>query len=64
MKKGLKLSEYGVFNGKKVIASKTEKDVYNALGMDYIKPELRENKGEIEAAIKSFNKSWAGGKEL
>lgn len=54
IKKGLKLSEYGVFKGKKLIASKTEKDVYNALGMDYIAPEQRENKGEIENAIKRF----------
>jgi len=53
-KKGLKLSEYGVFRGKKVVASRTEKDVYNALGMDYIKPESRENEGEIEAAINGF----------
>ncbi len=55
IKKGLKLSEYGVFKGEEVVASKTEKDVYNALGLSYIEPELRENKGEIEAAIKSFN---------
>jgi len=55
IKKGLKLSEYGVFKGKKVLASKTEEEVYNALGLDYIEPELRENKGEIEAAIKSFS---------
>ncbi|MDP2973537.1 MAG: helix-hairpin-helix domain-containing protein, partial [Candidatus Diapherotrites archaeon] len=56
MKKGLKLSEYGVFKGSKVIASKTEEDVYNAIGLDYIKPELRENEGEIEAALASFKK--------
>lgn len=56
IKKGLKLSEYGVFKGGKVIASKTEGEVYNSLGLDYIKPELRENEGEIEAAINSFEK--------
>ncbi len=57
IKKGFKLNEYGVFDkAGRVVASKTEKDVYNALGMDYILPELRENKGEIEAAIKSFDK--------
>jgi len=54
--KGLKLSEYGVFRGSKLIASKTEKDVYNALGLDYIAPELRENEGEIEKAMESFEK--------
>ena len=52
IKKGLKLSEYGVFKGKKQIAGKTEEDVYRALGMDYIEPEMREMRGEIEAAQK------------
>jgi len=56
IKKGLKLSEYGVFKDGKVIASKTEKEVYNALGLDFVEPEQRENKGEIEAALKSFAK--------
>jgi DNA polymerase (family 10) len=59
IKKGLKLSEYGVFRGKKVVASKTEKEVYDALGLDYIKPELRENEGEIEKAMDSFSKKKA-----
>ena len=56
IKKGLKLSEYGVFKQGKVVASKTEKQVYNALGLSYVKPELRENEGEIEKAMKSFSK--------
>ncbi len=56
IKKGLKLSEYGVFKNQKVVASKTEKDVYNALGLAYIKPELRENEGEIEEAMERFQK--------
>jgi DNA polymerase (family 10) len=53
IKKGLKLSEYGVFKrkGNKRIAGKTEEGFYNALGMPYIEPEMRENTGEIEAAI-------------
>lgn len=50
--KGLKLNEYGVFKGKKVIAGRTEKGVYNVLGMEFIPPELRENQGEVEAALK------------
>lgn len=50
IKKGYKLSEYGLFRKNKVIASKTEKDIYNKLGMDCIPPELREDHGEIEAA--------------
>jgi len=50
--KGLKLNEYGLFKGSKMIAGRTEKEVYEALGMSYIEPELRENQGEIEAALK------------
>ena len=48
---GYKLSEYGVFNGEQLIAGRTEKEVFKTLGMGYIEPELRENTGEIEAAI-------------
>ncbi|HUI25699.1 MAG TPA: DNA polymerase/3'-5' exonuclease PolX [Candidatus Kryptonia bacterium] len=48
--KGLKLNEYGVFRGDEQIAGKTEQDVYAALDLPYIEPELRENVGEIEAA--------------
>ncbi len=51
IKKGLKLSEYGVFKGKKRVAAKTEAEVYRALGLPYIEPELREGRGEIEAAF-------------
>jgi len=51
IERGFKLSEYGLFKGKKRIACKTEKDVYKALGMAYIEPELREDMGEIEAAL-------------
>ncbi|NQT20543.1 MAG: DNA polymerase/3'-5' exonuclease PolX, partial [Planctomycetes bacterium] len=49
-KKKLKVNEYGVFRGEKSIAGKTEQEVYRALGLDWIPPVLRENKGEIEAA--------------
>ncbi|MBI4132106.1 MAG: DNA polymerase/3'-5' exonuclease PolX [Candidatus Sungbacteria bacterium] len=48
--KGLKLNEYGLFRGKRQIAGKNETDLYHALGLRYIEPELRENLGEIEAA--------------
>ncbi len=51
IEKGLKLSEWGVFRGAKQIAGKTEEDVYKALGMAWVPPELRENTGEIEAAM-------------
>ncbi len=48
--KGLKLNEYGLFRGEKMIAGENEEEIYNKLGMDYMPPELRENTGEIEAA--------------
>jgi len=50
--KGLKLNEYGLFRGEKRIAGRTEEDIYQALGLSYVPPELRENQGEIEAAGK------------
>lgn len=50
--RGLKLSEYGLFRGKKMIAAETEEEVYKALGLPWIPPELREDTGEIEAALR------------
>lgn len=50
VKKGLKLNEYGLFRGKTRIAGKTESSVYRRLGLSYIEPELREDRGEIEAS--------------
>ncbi|GAX87682.1 DNA polymerase, family X [Lebetimonas natsushimae] len=47
---GLKVNEYGIYKGTKRIAGKTEEEVYKAVGLTYIEPELRENRGEIEAA--------------
>ncbi len=49
-KQGLKMSEYGVFKGEKRIAGKEEEEVYRTLKLAYIEPELREDRGEIEAA--------------
>jgi DNA polymerase (family X) len=49
-KRGLKLSEYGVFKGDERIAGRTEEEVYRALKLPLIPPELREDRGEIEAA--------------
>ncbi len=46
----LKISEYGVFDGSKRVAGDTEESVYRAVGLPWIAPELRENRGEIEAA--------------
>jgi DNA polymerase (family 10) len=50
-KKGLKISEYGVFRGKKKIAGRDEAEIYAALGLPCIPPELREDRGEIELAL-------------
>jgi DNA polymerase (family 10) len=53
-KQGLKLSEYGLFRGRSRIAGSTENEVYEKLGLPYIEPELRENRGELEAASKGL----------
>jgi DNA polymerase (family 10) len=50
-KKGLKINEYGVFKGDEKIGGKDEKDVYQALDLPWIPPEIREDLGEIEQAI-------------
>lgn len=49
--KGFKLSEYGLFKGKKMIAGKTEESIYRALNMECPAAELRTDSGEIEAAL-------------
>lgn len=62
IRKGYKLNEYGLFKGNpakslrdrgagKLVAGKTEEEIYKKLGMDWMEPELRTNHGEIEAAI-------------
>ncbi len=54
IKKGLRLNEYGLFKTSDetvMVAGRTEQEIYSVLGMDYIEPELRENRGEIQAAI-------------
>lgn len=53
IKKKLKINEYGVYRGKKCIGGKTEKEIFKCVDLPYIEPELRENRGEIEAAKKS-----------
>src|SRR5262249_60902450 len=55
VRKGLKISEYGVFrddDGQRV-AGRTEEDVYASIGLPWIPPELREDAGEVEAALRS-----------
>jgi DNA polymerase (family X) len=53
IKKGLKISEYGVFKGEKFFCGRTEQEVFKSLGLAYIEPELREDSGEIELAAKN-----------
>jgi len=52
VQRDLKINEYGVFKGEKRIAGQTEEEVYARVDLPYIEPELRENRGEIEAAQK------------
>ncbi|MEM1513298.1 MAG: DNA polymerase/3'-5' exonuclease PolX [Candidatus Thermoplasmatota archaeon] len=51
IKKGYKLNEYGLFENDLRIAGENEEEVYKKLGMQWIPPELRENRGEIELAM-------------
>ncbi len=46
-----KLNEYGLFEGKRIIAGKNEDSVYGRLGLSWVEPELREDRGEVAAAL-------------
>ncbi len=48
----MKMNEYGLFKGEEPVICQDEREIFKVFGMDYIEPELRENIGEIEAAIK------------
>jgi len=48
--KDWKLNEYGIYSGEKLLAGKSEEDLYSRLELEYIPPELREDRGEIDAA--------------
>ncbi len=50
LRRGLKINEYGVFRGRRRVAGRTEEEVFRAVGLPWIPPELREDRGEIEAA--------------
>lgn len=50
VRQGLKINEYGIFKGEKWLGGRTEEEVFRAVGLPYIPPELREDRGEIEAA--------------
>lgn len=49
--KGWKLNEYGIFDGDKKIGGRTEEEVFRAADLPFIEPELREDRGEIEAGL-------------
>ncbi|MBD3331034.1 DNA polymerase/3'-5' exonuclease PolX [Candidatus Peregrinibacteria bacterium] len=51
--KGLKINEYGVFKDDKLIAGKTEQEVFASVKLPYIIPEIRRNEGEFEYASKN-----------
>ncbi|MGM0439040.1 MAG: DNA polymerase/3'-5' exonuclease PolX [Patescibacteria group bacterium] len=77
--KGFKLNEYGLFKDGKKVAGKTEEGIYKKLGMTYIPPEIREDRGEVEEAQKGnkfslcelsdikgdlhTHTTWTGGKQ-
>lgn len=50
VERGLKINEYGVFRGDERVGGRTEREIYQAVDLPYIAPELREDRGEIEAA--------------
>ncbi len=50
VERDLKINEYGVFQGDQRVAGRTEEEVFDAVGLPFIEPELREDRGEIEAA--------------
>ena len=52
IKKGWKLNEYGLFDkNNRQIAGRTEEEIYKKMGLDWMSPEMRENRGEIELAL-------------
>lgn len=51
-KNGYKINEYGIYKSEDKVGGEDEKDIYHLLNMSWIPPELRENRGEIEAALK------------
>jgi DNA polymerase (family 10) len=62
IKRGLTLSEYALLRleDNTIVAAASEEEIYRALELDYIPPELRENCGEIEAAAAGFSKATSG----
>ncbi len=53
IKAGFKVNEYGIYKNDKFLCGRTEEEVFKKLGMSYVEPELREDNGEIELALKN-----------
>jgi len=51
LERGWKINEYGIYEGKKRLGGESEEQMYSLMGLDYIEPELREERGEVEAAM-------------
>jgi DNA polymerase (family 10) len=62
--KGFRLTAEGLLKGRKLIASETETDIYGALGLPFIEPELREGRGEIERATEGMLPSLVTKRDL
>ena len=62
--KGYKVNEYGVFQGESMVAGRTESEVYAAMDLAYVEPELREDRGEIQAALEGTLPRLLHGDEL
>ncbi len=59
VKQGLKLNEWGLFKGESAVAGSDEQGIYAALGLAWVPPEMREDRGEIEAALRARIKNDA-----
>ncbi|MFZ7126586.1 MAG: DNA polymerase/3'-5' exonuclease PolX [Desulfobacterales bacterium] len=62
--KGLKLNEYGVYKDEERIAGRSEEELFEVLGLPYIPPELREDRGEIEAALEGKIPALIGSEDI
>lgn len=64
IQRGLKINEYGVFKKNKYIVGETEEGIFKFLGMSYVEPELREDAGEVELALKHELPALIGLKDI
>ncbi|HET9672038.1 MAG TPA: DNA polymerase/3'-5' exonuclease PolX, partial [Actinomycetota bacterium] len=66
VRQGLKLSEYGLFDAAsgELLAARTEEEVYGRMGLPFIEPTLREDRGEVEAALEGSLPSVVSERQL